>query len=329
MHIPLKISLPLLLIAPTAVWFWGTQKYDFLTPRDIPEHELRPEFASPVNSDIVASLHKLRQPKEEPKPPPIPDLDPGDLLTPPSLSEYQQYAEQGAPAILKLAEKLQNEGRIQRAALAYERIIDSTPVTSIEREQAEVTLEALKTTLPLWNIEPNEAVPLTINIVTARSEDSLQPSLAAISELIAVSSGGLCRPNFALQVSPTPSEELPALPIVLWLTVAGEDLEAPSLPVLTIAPSADTELDSRLAFSIYRLLARRIEENRALTTPPPLLQTENPETELVAKITRLSWNQLLKTPLQVFELVSKKPVLPQSPDETAPTSENNSESEEE
>lgn len=298
--VPLKFAIPLLIILPLMIWFWGTRKYDFMTPRVIPESELRPDFASPVNGDLANSLQPNEQEAPPPKPAPIPDLDPGDFQVSPSLAEYRAYAEDGTPALLKLAQGLQNGGHIQRAVLAYERIIDSTPPISLEREPAEQALASLKVSLPRWNVDPEASIPLTLNLLSARNEESLQPSLAALSELVTTSSGGLCQPVFVLKSAPQPSIELPALPIAFWLTVDGEDPEVPSLPVVTLAPASDAELDRDLNLALYRLLARRVQENRNLTPIPVLQEWEDPEVALVSKITRLSWQRLLKTPIQSF-----------------------------
>lgn len=281
-------------------WFLGTRKYDFMAARAIPEGELRPDFASPVNGDLVSSLRLIEERPPAPAPAPIPDLDPGDFQVSPSLAEYRAYAEDGTPALLKLAQKLQNDGHIQRAVLAYERIIDSTPPNSLERAPAEEALASLKVSLPRWNVDPAAAIPLTLSLVSARSEESLQPSLAAISELLTTSSGGLCQLSIVLQSAPEPTVELPSLPAALWLTVEGEDPEVPSLPVVTIAPASDAELDEALNLALYRLIARRIKESRSLTPLPAIVEGENPETALVSKITRLSWQRLLKTPIQSF-----------------------------
>lgn len=298
--VPLKFAIPLLIILPLMLWFWGTRKYDFMTPRVIPEHELRPDFASPVNGDLANSLQPSEEEPPPPEPEPIPDLDPGDFQVSPSLAEYRSYAEDGTPALLKLAQNLQNDGHIQRAVLAYERIIDSTPSISLEREPAEQALAGLKVSLPRWNVDPEASIPLTINLLSARNEESLQPSLAALSELITTSSGGICQPSFILKSAPEPSVELPAFPIAIWLTVEGEDPEVPSLPVVTVAPTSEAEVDGDLNLALYRLLARRVQENRNLTPLPSLQEGEDPETALVAKITRLSWQRLLKTPIQSF-----------------------------
>lgn len=269
-----------------------------MTPREIPLSELRPAFASPVNRELADSL---KRPEEKaPEPEAIEEIDPGNLFTPPVLDQYFADASKGPAALLKLAEKLQNEGRIQRAVLAYERILDSTLAGGQERVQAEEALTSLKTNLPPWNSDPEAALPLTIHLVTARSAESLAGSIAALSELIQVSSGNFCRPIFDIQEAPIPSEPLPSLPIALWLTVEGEDPEKPSLTVLSIAPKTEEDVDSRLAHALYRLISRRLKNDSELTEPPALLIADDPEKAIVTKITRLTWKRLLSTPFQAL-----------------------------
>lgn len=308
MFVPLKFVFPLLLLVPLAVWFAGTRKYDFMTPRDIPDAELRPAFASPVNRELADSL---KPPPPEPEPDPIVEIDPGNLFQAPVLAQYLSESSKGPAALLQLASKLQNEGRIQRAVLAYERILDSTPVGGQERVQAEEALASLKTSLPLWNADSEKSLPLTIHLVTARSRESLQPSITALSELITVSSGNLCEPVFQVQEAPLPAAPLPALPIALWLTVEGEDPENPSLTVLTIAPESEEALDSRLTHALYRLIRRRLKNDAEITEPPTLLLDDDPEVAIVTKITRLTWQKLLRTPFQSLPVEEPPvPILP-------------------
>lgn len=312
MRVPFKIAIPLILLLPIVVWFVGTQKYDFMTPRNIPLAELRPAFASPVNRELADSL----KPPPEPEPEPVAVIDPGNLFTPPVLEQYLADASKGPAALLQLAEKLQNEGRIQRAVLAYERILDSTPAGGQERVQAEEALASLKTSLPAWNSDPGAALPLTIHLVSARTRESLQPAIAALSELIIVSSGNLCRPIFEIVEAPAPSESLPALPIALWLTVEGEDPTNPSLTVLTIAPETEDSVDSRLTHALYRLISRRLKNDSEITEPPALLLADDPEKAIVTKLTRLTWQKLLSTPFQTLPVESDPALLPPVPEES-------------
>lgn len=301
MNIPFKLAIPLLFIIPLVVWFSGVRKYDFMIPRTIPAGELRPDFASPVELEIG------RVPEEETGSPPkvdapaMPEIDSGDFQTAPGLDEYIASAELGAPALLNLAQKLQSAGQVQRAVLAYERILDSTPLGGSASIEAEVALAHLKATLPLWNSDPAASVPLEIHFDTARDPESLKGAITTLTELITVGSGNQCKPSFQIRLSSAPSQALPSLPLAIWLTVPNEDPDKPSLAVVTLAPKSDEDLNSRLTHGLYRLLSRRIVSVGQLTHLPPLLQGEDPEHAIVNKVTRLAWQQILATPFQSLE----------------------------
>jgi hypothetical protein len=281
-----------------------------MTPRSVPASELRPAFASPVNHELAEALKSRSEPLPEREPIPVIELEPGDLLSPPTLDQYRAASEKGPAALLRLASDFQNEGRIQRAVLAYERILDSTPPGGQERVQAEEAIASLKTSLPPWNTDAEDALPLTIHFGTARSAESFQGPITALSSLITLSSGNLCRPDFQIHPGPAPEKNLPALPVAMWLTVEGEEPQNPALAVLTIAPESEAQLDSRLTHALYRLISRRLKNDPELTAPPALLISDDPEKALVVKVTRLTWQKLLTSPFQAIPAEDGAPIGP-------------------
>ena len=297
--IPVKIALALLIVVPITIWFVGTSKYDFMTPRSLPSHELRPEFPSPLDREIAESLNSRIQ--EPPEKIALPKIEIGDLQTSPSLATYLEDAQLGAPALLDLAARLQKIGQVQRAVLAYERILDSTPANTKPRLEAESSLANLKATLPPWNADSSAATTFTINFNTAREPESLEGAINTLSELVRVSSGNQALPRFLINKSPKPSEELPALPIAMWLTITGEDVEKPSLTVLSVVPQSENELSDKLTAGLFYLLNKRIQSIGALMLPNPLEAEQEPENAVVNRITRLSWKQILSTPFQSLE----------------------------
>ena len=299
--VPLKFALPLLFIIPLVVWFSGIRKYDFITARDIPASELRPAFASPVDREIAGMATAGAASTTGEDEPELPEIDPGDFQTAPGLDEYLSDAELGAAALFQLAQKLQNAGQVQRAALAFERILDSTPPGGSTRAEAVEALAPLKAGLPLWNSDPQASVPLQIHLDTVRPPESLSGAIATLSELVMVGSGNQSLPSFQIHPSDPPSELLPSSPVAMWLTVPSEDPEIPSLAVVTLIPESDEDLDARLTYGLYQLLARRITSIAQLTALPPLQQDEDAENAVVNKVTRLAWKQILATPFQSLE----------------------------
>ncbi|WP_200391500.1 hypothetical protein [Roseibacillus ishigakijimensis] len=286
---------------PLLTWFWGVRKYDFMTPRTIPVRELRPDFASPVNREIVEAVTPYSLHPQEGKTPEIPEIPLGDLNASPQLDEYREQASLGAPSLLQLADRLQYEGRIQRAVLAYERVIDSTPSGGSAQEEATEALANLKESLPPWNGDLSASEPLQINLATARPPESLQHGITTLSSLVSVASGNLASARFEITQLPPPPASLPSLPVAMWLTVPGEEAAKPSLSVITIIPAEDEDLASELTHGLYRLIGRRLETIAQLTLPPPLLKGDEPENAIVNKLTRLAWQQILETPFQSLE----------------------------
>lgn len=299
--VPLKVVIPLLLLIPLTVWFIGTRKYNFMEARNIPENELRPEFASPVNHGIVDLLNSPQEPSPKEDAPTMPVIAVGDFQTSPALNEYQAESELGALALMNLAQRLQAAGQVQRALLAYERVLDSTPTGTSTQLEAETALADLKEIIPIWNPDPEAAIPLQLHLNTARTPESLTGTITTLTELIRVGSGNQAQPEFRITSSPLPNQQLPSLPLAIWLTIPGEDPEKPSLAIVTVTPQSDEELDSSLTHGVYRLLSKRIESIALLTPPPVLLQGEDPENAIVNKITRLAWQQILATPFQSLE----------------------------
>ena len=301
MIVPYKFAISLLILVPLTLWFVGTCKYDFMTPQDIPANELRPGFASPVNPEIADAVTSPARLSKRPEQPAIPEIDPGDFQISPGLDEYQTFAHLGAPSLLQLAQKLQNAGQVQRAVLAYERVLDSTASGGSSQEKAQASITTLKTSLPRWNPDPQAAKPLRINLSTARDADSLLGTITTLTELIAASSGNQAQPEFVILKSDSPTLALPALPIALWLTISGEDPEIPSLTVVTITPPDDSTLNDITTHALYRLVSRRLESIGGFTLPPEFEEGENPENALVNKVTRLGWKRILATPFQSLE----------------------------
>lgn len=272
-----------------------------MTPRSVSASELRPEFASPVDREIIDSLTSRTDEPPDTDAPSLPQIEFGSIGTSPGLDEYLADSQQGAQALLDLAIRLQNAGHIQRAVLAYERILDSTPAGGSPRLEAEETLANLKISLPIWNADSESAIPLEINLSTARAPETLQPALTALTELITIGSGNLCQPKFQIIPSSPPTQNLPSYPIAIWLTVPGEEPDKPSLAVITIAPQSDEEVTQKLTRGIFTLLKRRIESIGNLSTPLPLSEGEDAESALVNRITRLAWKQILETPFQSLQ----------------------------
>ena len=324
--IPFKVAIPLLILVPLVAWLIGIRKYDFMTPRFIPAHELRPEFASPPDQEVSALLkgHRSKLSTQQPtrETPQLSHIEFGDLQASPGLDDYRDQAHLGALALFDLAQRLQNAGHVQRAVLAYERVLDSSPTGSSIQEKSENALVNLKTALPMWNPDSTAAVPLQIHLNTARDPESLTGTITTLTELIVIGSGNQCQPAFHIHSSPTPSAPLSSVPVAAWMTVPEEDPDKPSLAVVTVTPQTDSELDSHLTHGLYRLIVRRITSIGNLTPPPPLLQGEDPENALINKVTRLAWKEILSTPFQSLEAGPPSEILSEEDDDEAPEGEN-------
>ncbi|MEM9080337.1 MAG: hypothetical protein AAGC74_06555 [Verrucomicrobiota bacterium] len=317
MRVPLFIAIPLLFIVPVLVWLLSTRGYDFMTPRELSEAELRPTFASPADPELVAALETKTAPTPpEPSAPPLPRIPLGDLEKAPAIDEYRMESAIGAQALLVLANELLDEKQPQRALLAFERIIDSTPPGGPERHEANLALPSLIAELPPWNDDSTKRTPITLNCSTSRPEEELLPAIRSLRAFLQHASSQLCDIEFTLIPAPEPEAPLSSFPIAVWLTIPGEDPDQPALPVKTFNPSPDAGIALPLAKTIYHLLSTRVRNIPDLTPLPPIPEETEINKLFLTTITRLTWQTLLTTPFQPVAETLPNPESPQPPTES-------------
>jgi len=299
--VPKKIAIPLLILFPIVIWILGTRKYNFMEPKPLSAEEIRPDFAAPPNRELVKSLSPFGDPPPEVPTPTIPRIELGDNFVSPSLSEYQADSHLGAPSLLQLGEELLAKEDQVRALLAYERILDSTPTGGKGATQAETAITKIKTKLPPWNPDPATRLALQVHLSSARDPSEFEAIASVITEISNSSSGHLCETQCVVETSPAPSQELPSLPIAIWITVPGEDPGKPSLSAVTIVPGPDENLDEKILQGLYRLLTTRAKMVGGLTPPSPLLRGEKATDSILFRITRLTWEKILNSPFQSLE----------------------------
>ncbi|MDP0489633.1 MAG: hypothetical protein Q7Q71_01115 [Verrucomicrobiota bacterium JB023] len=323
-QVPYKVAIPLIILLPILVWLLGTRQYDFVTPPPTPSGETEmPAFAAPVSPEVLASLNRrpVTEIPPEPEPPRIPTIEPGDFMVSPGIDEYRDAADKGPAALLALAKTLLEQGQPLRALLAFERIIDSTPPGGPERLEAAPQLPALRDQLPPWNADPTAARQFILHLRTARSPEEMESHLTKTREMLTISSGHQVDLQIDLQPTPAPLAPVDSLPVTFWISVAGEDVRIPSLPISTFSGVEEEEFETNLIRALYEQLALRLRNLPELTPPPPFPEEGDPALHFSQAFTLLIWDQILKTPFQNFDpegLPGSEPL--EEPEKEAPES---------
>ena len=164
-RIPIPIVILCCVITLSIVWCVGTRNKDFLsepTPEELiavtKEWMQNRPNAYPVNN-VESALKVNNSPPISPKPmvqaeQEITQLPTGNFLHSPALSEYGTLDDVDTDAMIRLASLLENQGQVQRALLAWERVIDTSKSSASDRSLAVSAIKRLKPTPPPWNPDP-------------------------------------------------------------------------------------------------------------------------------------------------------------------------------
>lgn len=263
-------------------WWLGVRGKDFITP---------PTSARLAKEELVLQLEKIAE-KEKTSPPAIlvkpqknyPDEPPinneekppeeefieiGDLINSPALGCYSELASKGAPYLIKLATMLESQGQMQRACLAWERVLDSTEPIDEQRSTAEQALQRLKSQLPPWIIDPSARTIIIINAgCDAQTAKILAPLFTETAKYLSDCSSGLIQ--FQSNITPNQSNIAMAKPIALWFS--NQKSQTPKSKTITTPPSSQdsTLLQFQLQSAIYKLLREEISLHVGQSPPPKL-----------------------------------------------------------
>ncbi|QUE49563.1 hypothetical protein KBB96_11830 [Luteolibacter ambystomatis] len=298
---PLYIVLPLVAAVVALIWWQGTLGYDFVSPP--PEQKLaqaRAEAArdfsgnAPADAPRRPAVNGQAEPVEPaPDTPQEPEIDLGNLETSPGLQSYAVETPKGSDHLVKLATALEAKGAFQRALLAWERVIDhAQPQPDPDSiAQALASVKRLRPTLPAWNIDPEDSIPIVIHAGTGQATaTALKPILDDVAREIAVASKGILTVTVDIAVGKKMPNPTGPAPVALWISGAAKD--APATEALSFTVENPAHLRSQVFATVYGLVGGQLKRKTAYAPLSELPSGEDPVESLNCRITRLCWREL-------------------------------------
>jgi hypothetical protein len=296
-RVPLPVVLLLCFLVVGGMWWHTTIGLDFLSPPS--EEEIAAIHAQAEASLPQAVLREDELPAPPPpppapaapvaEPPPEPVIELGDLETPPELSSYSQFAENGASYLIDLASLLESEGEFQRAALAWERVLDSTKPEPDQAAAAIAAARRIEPSLPAWNEDPAAAIPITLHAGTGKKlAPSLKPVLEEIAAEVDRASSGTLTTTVAIATGNSDFVPDGPIPVAMWIS-GGKNAE--STDVLSFTVRDNETLPQDVLRTVVLLIRNHFEKSQILTPPTVPPRDEEPAAALSHRITRLSWHR--------------------------------------
>jgi hypothetical protein len=296
-RVPIPVVIPLVLAVVWGVWWSNTRHMDFLTPPSAEKLEI-------VRARVESSLPRVDQPEDsisappvvkepDPPPPPVeePELDLGDLTTPPTLQNYGELAPQGSAYLIELATGLEKKGEFQRALLAWERVIDLTKPDDSQAITAISSIKRLRPTLPNWNAKPEGQIQVTLHAGAGTTlAKTLPPVLAEVTRDLEAASSGIVKFTATVTAGKTSSSSAKGPPpVAVWL--AGPGKQFTSTEVLSFTVDSPDALRENILKNIFLLVRGYLSQSTAYNPPAELAGGENPLSALNFRVTRLCWSE--------------------------------------
>lgn len=307
MRIPLPITIISCLLAAALMWFVGTRDKDFTTP-PTPEELIetaqkweqgRPHIPppKPINATLTADPSTSRPLAPTTPVRAKPEVLPtGNLLHAPALSEYGNWGSKGGPAMVALATLLETKGELQRARLAWERVIDTANPDESDRILAVTAIKRLSATLPPWNPDPSGDIRLTLHAgATLEDKGALEDALKTVAQLISEASGNVVRVDTMASIGKTRGAKTPRIPIAIWFSRPG-DTPAETPPISFMAdPSQKDMLTSQIEAGVYALLRAHLASETNFSPLPEYPAGVKPDDLIRYHITRLMWREFVNS----------------------------------
>jgi len=270
---------------------------DFVTP---PSEEalavVRQQAAqsAPLSAPHHEPVEEKKAGPTEPAPPPVePPFDPGDLVTAPGLNAYAAEAKKGADHLIRLAKRLEELGVTSRALLAWERVLDFGKGDPIQASEALKAIRRLRATEPMWNVDPEGSLPLTLHFgANVAMAGKLKPLLPTVARTLERASGGVVAVSTDLTAAKKPAAGAEAPPVSLWLS--GGPKEAPSTEGVPITVVSNDLLEREIYSAVFQLVRTKLSRSPAYAPPSAAGSTEDPVGALTCNITRFCWQDFAK-----------------------------------
>lgn len=313
MRVPLPIIIILCLLATLVAWIIGTHDKDFTkspTPKELVQitedwNETKPQNPEQHSRSATtpADWQNNKSPSSSASSSLKPEkLPPMEFRQSPALSEFGTLRDKGTSFMIQLATQLEAMGQRQRALLAWERVIDTSNPTQEERQKALAAIKGLKNSLPPWNPDPINEIPLTLHAgATLEDRKTLELALIKTADLISEGSGNTIKVSTKASIGKGRSAPTKRIPVAIWFSRPGtssDDTGAETPPISFMTdPSHEQQLASQIAAGAYSLI--RIQLTRETNfSPLPELQENagvNPNELLKYHITRLMWREFVQS----------------------------------
>ncbi|MBT8037613.1 MAG: hypothetical protein KJO21_08720 [Verrucomicrobiae bacterium] len=307
MRIPLPITIISCLLVAYVMWFLGTYRLDFTTPPTPDQliettqqwEQSRPNIPRP--KAIKANL-TIDKPTSSPQtsttlariqPETLPT---GNLQHAPALAEYGTLGNKGGPAMAKLATLLETQGEIQRARLAWERVIDTADPDESDRILAVTAIKRLSANLPPWNPDPTADIALTLHAgATLKDSEALNEALTTVARLITEASGNVVSVNTKTSIGKSRGIKTPRIPIAIWFSRPGTP-PAETSPISFMAdPNLKNMLASQIEAGVYALLRAHLATETSFSPLPEYPTGVKPDDLIKYHITRLMWREFVNS----------------------------------
>ncbi len=301
MRVPIPFVILLCFAVIGGMWWYGSRDRDFLTPPSaVTLAGIREKVASSLppadhsNGAFSAPPEETKEVRpvvvpivEEPKP----VIDPGDLERPPGLREYGESAAKGAAHLIDLAVLLETEGEIQRASLAWERVLDMTKPTETETSSAIAAIKRLRSTVPPWNRDPSKAIAIQLHAGTGkRTAKLLAPALEQAARELEQASAGILAVRIRVAAGRETRSSAGPAPVALWL--AGEAADSRSTEVFSFTIGSPESLIEDVRKTLFEIARGYLSRKVNLSPPPAPAAGAPPLDVLGTHITRLHWHEL-------------------------------------
>jgi len=298
-RIPIPVVILFSLLAIAIPGWLGMRHADFLTPPDeatLDAIRMQAESALPrlaTQSDAISPQGSGTRIIAN-----TPSVQLGNLSIPPRLNEYANHARQGAPYLIELANRLENEGHEARALLAWERVIDSAASGEGEIQAAIEAVGRLRETVPAWNSNPEERPAITLHAGTGKkSAEALEPILSQAAADLELASSGTLRVASKVNAGPDIDLDDGPVPVAIWIT--GSDPEARSTEVRSFTVATPETLVHDTHRTLYLLVQGHLRNAPEIKRPPSPPEDGDSREAINTHITRLQWKKfgdLLKAP---------------------------------
>jgi len=298
-RIPIPVAIFFCLLAIAIPGWLGMRHADFLTPPDeaaLNAIRAQAESALPrlaTQSDAISpegsGTHSIAN---------TPSIQLGNLSIPPQLNEYAIHARHGAPYLIELANRLENEGHQGRALLAWERVIDHAESAESEIQVATEAIGRLRSKVPAWHANPEQRLAITIQAGTGKkSAEALIPVLAQAASDLELASSGTLKISSKVNTGPDADHNDGPVPVAIW--ISGPDSGARSTEVRSFTVATPETLEHDIHRTLYLLVQNHLRNAPEVKCPPTPPDAGDSREAINTHITRLQWKkfaELLKAP---------------------------------